>query len=380
MVHKAYNFRIYPNKEQMHLINKTFGCSRLVFNKALIKSKEEYETNGVYQNKTSLSAFVTALKREDEFNFLTEVDSISLQRSVFNLIDGFGRIRKQGNKFPRFKKKYDSKQSYSTAMVNNNIAIIGDKVKLPKLGLVKFAKSKEVKGRIMSATIKRNPSGKYFVSILVDQEITPMKKTGNEIGIDLGLTHFAITTNTDMQKIENPQFIKKSEEKLRKEQKILSRRMEVAKQNNIPLSEAKNYQKQKVKVAKIHEKIKNQRTDFLQKLSTEIVRNNDFIAIEDLNVSGMVKNHKLAKAIQNVSWGSFRVMLEYKCHWYGKELVAINRFYPSSQICSSCGVIDGKKALSVRTWTCSSCGETHDRDINAAHNILNQARNEHKNK
>lgn len=377
MTYKAYNFRIYPNKEQQSLINKTFGCSRLVYNKALSKWNKDYE-NGLKTNKKTLNADLTAMKKE--IDFLTEVDSIALQSAVFDVHSAFNMFFKGVNRHPKFKKKYNGHQSYSTKTTNNNIALIEDRVKLPKLGLVKFAKSRNVNGNIISATIRRNPSGKYFISLLSNEKILPLGKTGNEVGIDLGLTHFAITTNTDMQKIENPQFIKKSEERLKKEQKILSRRMEVAKQNNIPLSEAKNYQKQKVKVAKIHEKIKNQRTDFLQRLSTEIVRNNDFIAIEDLNVSGMVKNHKLAKAIQNVSWGSFRVMLEHKCEWYEKELVVINRFYPSSQICSSCGVIDGKKALSVRTWTCSSCGENHDRDINAAHNILNQARNEYKNR
>lgn len=372
MTYKAYSFRIYPTKEQSVLINKTFGCSRLVYNKALAKWNADYE-KGTKTSKKTMNNDLT--KEKKEMDFLKEVDSIALQSAVFDLHNSFQMFFKKVNHYPRFKKKHDSNQSYTTKSVNNNIAIKGNKVKLPKLGLVRVALSREVKGRIISATIRRNPSGKFFISLLTEEDIQPMEKTNKSIGIDLGLTHFAITTDKNMQKIDNPNFIKKAEEKLKKEQKILSRRYEQAKRDGKALSEAENYQKQKLKVAKLHEKVRNQRVDFLHKLSTKIVKENDFIAIEDLNVKGLMRNHKLAKAIVNVSWGTFRSMLEYKCNFYGKELVVIDRFYPSSRVCSNCGVIDGKKPLSVRTWTCSSCNTTHDRDINAAQNILNQALN-----
>lgn len=372
MTYKAYIFRIYPTKEQSVLINKTFGCTRFIYNKALAKWNADYE-KGTKTSKKTMNRDLTNEKKE--IDFLKEVDSIAIQSAVIDLYNSFQMFFKKVNRYPRFKKKHDSKQSYKTKSVNNNIAIVGNKVKLPKLGLVRIALSRQVNGRIISATIRKNPSGKFFVSLLTEEDIQPMEKTNKSIGIDLGLTHFAITTDKNMQKIDNPNFIKKAEEKLKKEQKILSRRYEQAKRDGKALSEAKNYQKQKLKVAKLHEKVRNQRVDFLHKLSTKIVKENDFIAIEDLNVKGLMRNHKLAKAIVNVSWGTFRSMLEYKCNFYGKELVVIDRFYPSSQVCSNCGVIDGKKPLSIRTWTCSSCNTTHDRDINAAQNILNQALN-----
>lgn len=372
MTYKAFNFRLYPTIEQAILMSKTFGCSRLVYNKALFKWDKDYE-EGVVSSKKSLSRDLTELKRE--LDFLKEVDSIALQSAIFDLYNAFQMFFKKINSYPTYKKKYSGHQSYTTKCVNNNIAVVGSKVKLPKLGLVKFAKSREVTGKIVSATIKRNPSGKYFISILCDTEVEETEKTKKEIGIDLGITHFAITTDTNMQKIDNPRFIKGAEEKLRREQRVLSRRLLQAKRDGKPLDEARNYQKQRIKVAKLHEKVKNQRTDFLNKLSTRVVMENDLIAIEDLNVKGLARNHKLAKAIYDVSWGGFRRMLEYKCLWYGKTLVAIDRFYPSSQVCSSCGVLDGKKPLSIRVWRCSSCNTVHDRDVNASYNILNQAKN-----
>src|SRR5699024_4228907 len=227
---------------------------------------------------------------------------------------------------------------------------------------------RDVEGRILHATVRRNPSGKYFISILVETEVQPLDKTETSIGIDLGITDFAILS--DGHKIDNNKFTIKMEKKLKKEQRKLSRRALHAKNNGINLLDAKNYQKQKIEVARLHEKVMNQREDFLNKLSTEIIKNHDVICIEDLNTKGMLRNHKLAKSISDVSWSAFVMKLEYKAKWYGKQTVKISRWYPSSQICSECGHQDGKKPLEMRDWKCSDCHEHHDRDINASKNIL----------
>ena len=261
-------------------------------------------------------------------------------------------------------------QSYTTKETNNNIAIVNNKIKLPKLGLVRFAKSREVKGRIIRATIRQNPSGKYFVSILVETDVQSLEKTESSIGIDLGITDFAILS--DGRKIDNNKFTSKMEKKLKREQRKLSRRALNAKNKGISIIDAKNYQKQKIKVARMHERIMNQRHDFLNKLSTDIIKNHDIVCIEDLNTKGMLRNHKLAKSISDVSWSAFVSKLEYKAKWYGKTIVKISRWFPSSQICSGCGHQDGKKSLEIRDWTCTVCHEHHNRDINASKNILTE--------
>src|SRR5699024_6964806 len=223
-------------------------------------------------------------------------------------------------------------------------------------------------GRILSATVRRNPSGKYFVSILAETEVHPLEKTKISVGIDLGITNFAILS--DGHKIDNNKFTSKMEKKLKREQRKLSRRALNAKNKGINLFDAKNYLKQKRKVARLHEKVMNQREDFLNKLSTEIIKNHDIICIEDLNTKGMLRNYKLAKSISDVSWSAFVTKLKYKAQWYGKTIVKVDRWFPSSQICSNCGHQDGKKSLDVRAWACSNCGTHHDRDINASKNIL----------
>ncbi|PFM98537.1 transposase [Bacillus thuringiensis] len=366
LVNKAYKFRIYPNKEQEILIAKTIGCSRFVFNYFLGMWNDTYKETGKGLTYNACSAQLPQLKIELEW--LKEVDSIAIQTALKNLADAYKRFFKKQNDKPRFKSKKNNVQSYTTKHTNGNIAIVDNKIKLPKLGFIKFAKSREIDGRIMNATVRRNSSGKYFVSILTEVEIQPLEKADSAIGIDLGTTDFAILS--DGHKIDNNKFTSKMEKKLKREQRKLSKRALIAKNKGIHLLDAKNYQKQKRKVARLHERVINQRDDFLNKLSTEIIKNHDIICIEDLNTKGMLRNHKLAKSISDVSWSAFVSRLEYKATWYGKTIVKVSRWFPSSQICSDCGHHDGKKSLEIRDWTCPICHANHDRDINASKNIL----------
>ncbi|KGA97290.1 transposase [Alkalihalobacillus alcalophilus ATCC 27647 = CGMCC 1.3604] len=366
LINKAYKFRLYPSKEQEIFIAKTIGCSRFVFNRFLGQWNDTYQETGKGLTYNACSAELTQLKKE--FVWLKEVDSIALQSSLKNLADSFTRFFKKQNKAPRFKSKKNQVQSYTTKETNSNMAIVDNKIKLPKLGYVRLAKSREVEGRILSATVRRNPSGKFFVSIVVETDVQPLKKTESSIGIDLGITDFAVLS--DGRKIDNNKFTSKMEKKLKREQRKLSRRALHAKNKGIHLFDAKNYQKQKRRVARLHERVMNQRDDFLHKLSTDIIKNHDVICIEDLNTKGMLRNHKLAKSISDVSWSAFVSKLEYKAKWYGKTIVKISRWYPSSQICSECGHQDGKKSLEIRDWTCPIFDKHHDRDINASQNIL----------
>ncbi|MCM3788047.1 IS200/IS605 family element RNA-guided endonuclease TnpB [Domibacillus indicus] len=368
LVNKAYRFRLYPNKEQEVLIAKTIGCSRFVFNRFLSLWNEAYQTTGKGLSYSACSSQLTQLKKE--LIWLKEVDSHSLQSSLKHLADSFNRFLKKQNDAPRFKSKKNKVQSYTTNIEKKNqlpeVSIAGNRVKLPKLGWVRFANSREVQGRILNATVRKNPSGKYFVSLLVETEVKDLPKTDSTVGIDVGLKDFAILSNGKVYK--NPTFFRALEEKLAKAQRILSRRQRLAIQQKKPLSEAKNVQKQRIKVARIHEQIVNARTDYLQKITTEIIKNHDVIGIEDLKVSNMLKNRTLSKAISEVSWSEFRTILEYKAKWYGKKVIAVDPRY-TSQKCHSCGHTAKENRQTQAAFICISCGHSENADINASRNI-----------
>lgn len=361
----GYKYRIYPNKTQANLINRTLGSCRFVFNHFLAVRRDQWDANHQSVTYNQTAALLTDLKQREENCWLKEVDSMALQESLRNLDIAYKNFFKKRAKYPRFKSKHCHSQSYRTRNQSNGIRFVDGKLKLPKIGLVKIKQSRDFEGRILNATVSRTASGKYFVSLCVEQDIENLQQVnrGGQVGIDVGLKEFYSDSNGNT--VANPRILRKLSKKLAREQRKLSRKM--------PRSQ--NRSKQRVRVARVHEKIANIRKDFLHKVSTQLVRENQTIAVEDLKVKNMLKNHKLAKAISDVSWSEFFRQLAYKAERYGAEVLKVPTFYPSSQTCHVCGYQNPEvKDLSVREWTCPNCGEPHmDRDTNAALNILTKA-------
>lgn len=364
---KAFKVTLIPNHNQQVLINKTIGCARFVYNRFLALRKELYNTEQKTLNYHACSQQLTLLKKE--IVWLKEVDKFALQNSLKNLETAyknfFGDLKKAKNKkgvgFPKFKKKYGCKQSYKTNLTNGNIQIIENCLKLPKLGWVKFHKSQDITGKLVNVTITRTHSGKYIASILCETEIKKYPQVTQNIGLDLGIKSYLVTSQGEV--VDNPKYYRTQKRKLRKADKKLSR----------SVKGSNNRVKAKIKLARTYERITNSRDDFLHKLSTRLIKENSIICIEDLRVANMLKNHKLALSISDASWYKFVTMLEYKALWHDRIVQKVGTFYPSFQTCNHCGFINPLvKDLKLREWSCPSCNNYNLRDKNAALNILSE--------
>lgn len=359
---KTFEYRIYPNAKQQELLQKTFGCCRYVYNRVLSARQEEYRAS---KKPKGINSYITQIPiwKKTCAPWLSEVDSMALQQSLRDLDKAYKNFFRSPGKvgFPKFKSKSNRRQSYRT----NKIEVVDARhVRLPKLGAVRARISRPVEGRVLSATVKQVPSGKYFVTVCCTDVPSPEVPPGSVevLGIDAGVRDIA--TCSDGRHINNPRSLSKNERKLTREQRRLSRKQKGS----------KNYERQRVKVACVHERIANQRKDVLHKFTTNAVRESQAIAVEDLNVRGMQANHHLAKAISDAGMSEMIRQLEYKCAWYGRAFVKVGRFYPSSKTCSACGHVLTELPLSVREWACPACGERHDRDLNAAANIACEGR------
>lgn len=364
-VQKAFKVRLQPNQKQQTQINKTIGCARFVYNRFLALRKELYETEKKTLNYNGCSQQLTMLKKE--LTWLAEVDKFALQNSLKNLetsYKNFFESLKRTSKrigFPKFKKKHGFKQSYKTNFTNNNIEVREQYLKLPKLGWVKFNKSQEITGKLVNVTVSRTKDGHYMASILCETEIDKYPDSSKELGLDLGIKSYLVTSSGE--EIENPKYYKKYLKKLKKAHKNLSRK-EKGSSSRV---------KAKIKLARMYAQITNIRDDFLHKLSTRLIKEHGIICIEDLRVANLLRNHKLAQSIQDASWSKFVSMLEYKANWHDRIIQKVSPFYPSSQTCSCCGFVNPLvKDLSIREWVCDSCNTTHLRDKNAATNILRE--------
>lgn len=363
---KAYKYRIYPNLEQQVLIEKHFGCSRFVFNWALALQKHYYAMFGKSLSRSKIQSHLVKKKKKARFAWLSEVNSQSLLNALLNVHTAFTNFFKGQAKFPRFKSKKIPQRSYQCPQ-HCTVNFAQGMINLPKIKGIKTVFSREFEGKIKTVTISKTATGKYYASILVENnEVAPTPTTiepSLTVGIDLGISH--LLNLSDGSKVDNPKHLAKASQRLSAQQKIFARKQKTS----------KNYQKQKLAVARIHEKVRNGRLDLHHKVTHKLICENQATsyAIEDLGVKNMVKNRKLAKAINDVGWGQFVTLLTYKAKWYGKNVLKVNRFFASSKICSHCHHKLDSLPLSVRHWVCPSCHKQHDRDINASNNIRHQA-------
>ena len=359
---KAYKYKIKPNSQQQELLSKFFGCVRFIYNWGLERKTSAYKENGTKVGYVELARELTSLKKTEEHQWLAECSNESLQQSLRCLDNAFTNFFRKKGKYPKFK----SRKGKNSAKFINSVHFDFENwtVKLPKLGKIKLCENRtfdQSKCKQGTCTVSRDHCGTYWCVITVDDlqpkvaRTKPLKETA--VGIDLGIKDYAILS--DGTKFTNPKYIEKAQRKLAWLQRDFAR----------TAKDSKNHEKMRVKVAKCYRTISNQRNDFLHKLSTHLIRNYDTICLEDLNVKGMEQNHNLARAIQGASWSEFVRQLEYKSEWYGKNVLFIGRFEPSSKLCHKCGYINKDLKLSDREWICPICGEHHDRDINAAINI-----------
>lgn len=372
----GYKFRIYPNAQQQDYFKNAFGCHRkywnLMLNDRIVQDEQKrQDSNFVRKYKTPASF-------KPDHPYLRSVDSLVGANAQMQLRQAFDNYYKNPSHFgyPSFKSKLDSQQSFTTNNQKGTVAIIdGTYLKIPKLkSHIRIKMHRQLEGVIKSTTISKTPDGKYYASILCDcEDAEQYPKTGENVGIDLGITTFAVFSS-DRPDADNHRFSRQDEKRLKREERKLSKRRAIAKQNGINPLDAKNYQKQKIRVARLKRKVAQQRQDFLHQLSHSIVKNHDVIAIEDLNVQGMLKNRKLSRAISDVSWSEFVRQLVYKAEWYGRTVVKIDRWYPSSKLCATegCDYKAEHMPLKVRDWSCPNCGTHHDRDKNASRNILSE--------
>lgn len=379
MVLKGIKLRIYPDEYQEELMKYNFGANRFVWNKMLEMTNKRYENNPKLKplKAFDMNYILTTFKKEHPW--LKRAESTSLQSTNKDLFEAYKGFFHKKREHPRFKSRKYPKQSYQCKFVNNNVEVLNDSyIQLPKLGSVKYKGRKNISGTIKFVTIRKSASHKYYAVLTVEVETNPLSKTGRSLGLDMGVTDLVICSNG--KKYKTIRFDKRLAKKKHYWEKRLARRRIQAlkeihqkKKNGLvdpkPLEQYSNYMKAKIMVAKYSEKVANQRRDYLHKITRKLVKNNDVIVIEDLKTKNLMRNHKLARAIANQSWRELRLMLEYKCEWYGKKLVIVDPF-KTSQICSNCGYDDGRHTLDIRQWTCPNCHSTHDRDINASKNIL----------
>lgn len=376
MTLKGIKLRIYPNREQQLKIKLNFGYNRFAWNQMLNMMIERYRNNpeAPFLNAFALNNLLPALKTE--YPWLKEAESTSLQATNHDLVEAYRKFFRAHRGFPKFKSRKFPKQSYTSR--SGSRLMDTNHIKLPKLGIVRFKSGQKLTGKIKNVTIRLSSTGKFYAVLLVDTDIQELPKTNNTVGIDMGVADLMITS--DGIKYPTIRFDKiLSKKKHYWEKRLARRRLQAQREiawdrhnkvlNPRELSDFKNYLKAKHMVAKYNEKIANQRNNYLHNLSKQLVEQYDLIKIEDLKTKNLLHNHKFARAIANQSWRELRSQLEYKCAWYGKQLVTVNP-RKTSQICSNCGFDDGKHTLDVREWTCPKCGISHDRDINAAKNIL----------